>query len=188
MRSTYRTTPHKQECTHIIYRSCPWVMSDLYLLISCIERRLTSEGKKEVWRVCLSRQVGLSGSKVKRGWWVEQWWYGESCSANTACCHKHTRYMNSLWEKQRKDKCVRGSQGGRQRAHERERVKAEGPRFTHSFVICSSCFHTGGILRLLVSISLSGIYLQLSRCSWVVYSWYMRPDKLRHILEGTKIE
>lgn len=166
MLPTYRKPPHKQECTPIIYRSWPWALSELYLLISCTERRLTSEADKAnrtrgVKSVCMSvfeQAGGLSGSKVKRGWWVGQWWWsGESCSANTACCHKHTRYMNShksVRETEEGYECERGRgrQRDRWRAHERERVKEGGPRFTHSVVICSSCFHTGGILRLLLSI------------------------------------
>lgn len=55
--------------------------------------------------------------------------------------------------------CERGTgrQEGEERAHKRERVKEGGPEFTHSDVICSSCFHTEGVLRRLVSILLSGI-------------------------------
>lgn len=49
----------------------------------------------------------------------------------------------------------RGRQGGGQTAHKTKRVKEGGPGLL-SVVICSSCSHTGGILRLLVSISLSG--------------------------------
>lgn len=45
-------------------------------------------------------------------------------------------------------------------AHESGGAAEGGPGFTHSVVICSSCFHTGGILRLLVSISLSGVELR----------------------------
>lgn len=161
MRPIYQTTPHKQECTPIIYRSWPWALSELYLLINCIERRLTSEvdkanrtrGVKSAWG-CLRRQVGLSKSKVKRGWWVGRWrWSGESCSANTACCHKHTRYMNShkfvrergrtrVWEMERKTELTREgkSEGGRPSVY--SQCCDMFVMFSHRGNSQTACFHS----------------------------------------------
>lgn len=74
----------------------------------------------------------------------------ESRSANTACCHKHNRYMSRL-----------GSVGQHPRTNvqgkEEESGEGSGAVGFHSVVICSSCFHTGGIVRL--SVSLSGVSL-----------------------------
>lgn len=80
----------------------------------------------------------------------------KSLSANTACCHKHNRHMNSRKGTGHRAGEEEGAAAGDGELAIGERAKQGGPGFTHSVVICSSCFHTG-VSSQTVSTSLSGI-------------------------------
>lgn len=74
------------------------------LLTSAMDKANRTRGVKSVW-VWPGGQMGLPGSEVKSGW--RAGCGADSRSANTACCHKHNRYMSGLgpWESAERRMC-----------------------------------------------------------------------------------